>query len=287
VSKTREYARRLQPLLLDPARSEDLRRLLVAESGLPGPRGNLELAWAFARGVSQSPEPAAWLATLYRWAEIGAEEAPTGDPREYLAFCAVIAFGALYRSHTCGYPCTQPCTCPFWPAQGIYLLEAIRRAAEDPRWRLREAAAMALQYLGEDDPEELPRILDLWLTGTSLLARRAVVAALAHPPLLEDEGLARYALQKAEAILSDAAAVPVEARKNEEYRVLAKGLGYALSVIVVRLPAEGFALLERWARSPDRDIRRVIAANLKKRRLAAAAPERTAALNRLVAPGSG
>ena len=199
----------------------------------------------------------------------------------------MITFGALYRSHACGYPCTQPCTCPFWPAQGVYLLEAIRRAAEDPRRRLREAAAMALQCLGEDDLEELQRILDLWLTGTSLLARRAVVAALAHPPLLEDEGLARYALRKADAILRDTAAVPVEARDSEEFRVLTKALGYALSVIVARLPGKGFALLERWARSRDRDIRRVIAANLKKRRLADAAPERSAALNRLAGTGSG
>jgi hypothetical protein len=286
VTKRTDYARRLEPLLRDPLCAEELARLLAKESGLPGPRGNLELAWAFARGVTESPEPAAWLATLYRWADISAGEAPTGDPREFLPFCAVNAFGALYRSHTCGYPCTQPCTCGFWPAQGVYLLEAIRRAAEDPRWRLREAAAMALQRIGEDEPEALPGILDQWLTGTSLLARRAVLAALAHPPLLGDTSIARYGLGKVDEILSDAASVPAAQRRSEEYRVLIKGLSYAPSVIVASLPEEGFALLERWAGRDDWDIRRVIAANLKKRRLAAAAPARAAALSRLIADRS-
>jgi len=285
MTRRQEYARRLQPLLHDPRYAPELARLLQAESGLPGPRGNLELAGAFAEAVTNAPEPAAWLATLYAWAAIDARVAPTGDAREYLPFCAVVAFGALYHNHACGYPCSNPCSCPLWPAQRVYLLEAIRRAAEDSRWRLREAVAMALQRLGEDEPEALPAILDRWLAGPSLPARRAVVAALAHPPLLRDESLARYALGAAERVLRDTAAIPAEERKSEEFRVLFKGLSYALSVIAAGLPREGFPLLERWAAHPDRDIRRVLAANLKKRRLARADPERTAELSAKLTAG--
>ena len=278
-----EYIRKLEPLLRNPAKAEALADLLVAESNLPGPRGNLELAGAFAEAVTEAPEPAAWLATLYGWAGLDSVQAPTGDPREFLPFCAVLSFGALYHNHICGYPCTQPCTCPLWPAQGVYLLETIRAAAEDPRWRLREGAAMALQRLGEDEPAALPAILDGFLTGSSLLARRAVMAGLAHPPLLEDEGLARYALVTADRILGDTAALPAEKRKSEEFCVLIKGLSYSLSVLVAALPGEGFPLLERWAGSSDHDIQRVLAANLKKRRLAAAHPEKTSSLQRILA----
>ena len=145
---------------------------------------------------------------------------------------------------------------------------------------------MALQRVGETSPEELPQILDPWLAGSSLLARRGVIAALAHPPLLRDPAIARYALETADAILVDAAAVPAEARRCEEFRVLTKGLSYALSVIVIRLPSAGFELLERWVACPDRDIRKVMAANLKKRRLETAAPQRVAALTQLLAAGS-
>lgn len=278
MNRTQSYTARLEPLLQDPGRSEEVAQLLTAESGLPGPRGNLELAWAFAQAVSESPEPAAWLPTLYEWAAIDAEQAPTGDPREFLPFCAVVSFGALYRSHVCALPCSQPCSCPYWPAQSAYLLEAIRRAAEDPRWRMREAAAMALQRLGEESPQELSRILGDWLAGDSLPARRGVLAALAHPPLLEQESLARYALGAADRILKDFAAVAGADRKSEEFRILSKGLSYCLSVFAAALPGEGFALFERWARSPDPDIRRVLVANLKKRRLGAADRERTTLL---------
>jgi HEAT repeat protein len=279
MNKRAEYGRRLRPLLRDPLRAGELVRLLLEESGLPGPRGNLELAAAFADAVTEASEPAGWLDTLYSWAAIDAREAPTGDAREYLPFCAVVAFGALYHRHACGYPCPEPCTCPFWPAQRLYLLEAVRTAAEDPRWRVREAAAMALQRLGEEEPAALPPILDRWLTGPSLLARRAVAAALAHPPLLRDESLARYALGAAERVLRDLTAVPSGQRKSEEFRVLFKGLSYAVSVIAAALPGEGFPFLERWAFNRDPDIRKVLVANLKKRRLTLADPERTAALS--------
>jgi hypothetical protein len=171
--------------------------------------------------------------------------------------------------------------------QNVYLLEAIRGAAEDPRWRTREASAMALQRLGEEDPELLRSTLDGFLSGASLLARRAVVAALAHPPLLEDEDFARYALATAERVLADTAEVAHEERRSEEFRVLVKGLSYSLSVLAAALPREGFALLERWAKSPDRDIRRVLAANLKKRRMSAANPERTASLQKLLGGTAG
>jgi hypothetical protein len=278
MGKIEEYTVDLEPLFYDPRNADELAGRLIAESNLPGPRSNLELAEAFAEAVSTAPEPAAWLETLYDWAGISADQAPTGDPREFLPFCAVIALGVLFHTHACSYPCTGPCDCPLWPVQSEHLVETIHQAAGDPRWRLREAAAMSLQHLGEGDPEELRSILDGWLKDGSLTDRRAALAALAHPPLLEEEEFARYALETAERILKDTAAVPSEQRKNEEFQILSKGLSYALSVLTVHLPDEGFALLERWASSPDRDIQRILRANLKKKRLQAADPERTARL---------
>jgi hypothetical protein len=273
MGRTEQYAVQLEPLLSDPRHGPEVERLLVAQSGLPGPRGNLELAEAFVRSVSTSPLPAAWLQTLYGWAGIDAQQAPTGDPREFLAFCAVVAFGALYHAHDG----------PSWPVQREYLVEAIRRAAADPRWRLREAAAMALQHLGESDPTALRAILASWLKGPSLMEHRAVLAALAHPPLLRAGSMARFALRAGDRVLKKVAALPAGQRRGEEFRVLVKGLSYTLSVFTAALPAEGFALLERWASCDDPVIRRILAANLSKRRIRTADGKRAAALQHTLA----
>jgi hypothetical protein len=301
MGKTEVYMAELEELVWDPQNAGALAEKLLAQSNLPGPRGNLELAEAFARAVSTAAaEPAAWLETLYTWAGISAEEAPTGDPREFLPFCALLSFGVLYNTHACAYPCTGPCDCPLWPIQSEHLVETIRRAAGDSRWRIREAVAMALQHLGEGNPEALGRIIDDWLsegeqsdgqgpegfpTERSLMERRAVVAALAHPPLLGEEQFARYALKIADGILEDAAAVPVEKRKGEAFRILKKGLSYALSVLVAHLPADGFSLLEKWAKHSDPDIHRILSENLKKKRLDSADPDRLAGLRKMLGGG--
>ena len=299
MGKTDVYAAELEELVWDPKNAADLAEKLMAESNLPGPRANLELAEAFSRAVSTAAaEPAAWLESLYDWARIPAEEAPTGDPREFLPFCALISFGVLYNTHACAYPCTGPCDCPLWPLQSEHLMETVRKAASDSRWRIREAVAISLQHLGEGNPAALRRILDDWLSddagkdgvenkvaGTegilsdrSLMERRAVLAALAHPPLLGDTEFARYALKSADRILEDAAGVPAQRRKGEPFRVLKKALSYALSVLVAGAPEEGFPLLERWVKSSDPDIRQVLVENLKKKRLEGVDSKRAAGL---------
>jgi hypothetical protein len=294
MGKTDLYASELEELVWDPKNAPALADKLMAESNLPGPRANLELVEAFARTVSTAAaEPAAWLETLYGWAGIPEEEAPTGDPREFLPFCAIVSFGVLYNTHACAYPCTGPCDCPLWPVQSEHLVETIRRAALDSRWRIREAVAISLQHLGEGNPIALRRILDDWLSDggqagdaaaaeifsdTALMERRAVLASLAHPPLLAEEGFARYALDTAAGILRDAAGVPSVRRKGESFQILKKGLSYALSVMAAALPGEGFRLLEEWAESSDPDIRQALVENLKKKRLEAVDPDRTARL---------
>jgi hypothetical protein len=289
MGKTEVYAAELEELVWDPKNAADLAEKLMAESNLPGPRANLELAEAFSRAVSTAAaEPAAWLESLYDWARIPAEEAPTGDPREFLPFCALISFGVLYNTHACAYPCTGPCDCPLWPLQSEHLMETVRKAACDSRWRIREAVAISLQHLGEGNPAALRRILDDWLSDDagkggslsdrSLMERRAVLAALAHPPLLGDAEFARYSLKIADRILEDAAGVSAQQRGAEAFQVLKKGMSYALSVLVAAAPEVGFPLLERWAKRSDPDIRRALVANLKKKRLESADTKRVADL---------
>jgi hypothetical protein len=257
---TAREARRgkLSGLLAGDAGAE-LEAFLLANSGLPGPRGNLELAHDLVDLLAAQAPPAAMREKLEHWRALTAEQAPTGDPREYLCFCGTLAWSADW---------TRAGERSGGARGRAQIGRGLRRAAGDPRWRRREAVAMALQRIGEADPAALLSLLDSWLEDGSFLELRAVAAALAHPPLLGEPAFTRQALSLAERILERTAAASPEARKQEDFRVLRQGLGYALSVLVAAEPKEGFALLERWAARRDPDLNWVLRENLKKKRLA-------------------
>jgi len=63
-------------------------------------------------------------------------------------------------------------------------------------------------------------------------------------------------------------AVAAAERKNEQFRILRRTLGYTLSVITAAAPEQGFALMRECATWNDPDIREVLRENLKKKRLA-------------------
>jgi hypothetical protein len=57
-------------------------------------------------------------------------------------------------------------------------------------------------------------------------------------------------------------------RSSDDFVALRKGLGYCWSVAVVTSPDEGKKLMEKWLLEPDKDVRWVMKANLRKARLA-------------------
>jgi hypothetical protein len=211
---------------------------LLRESGLPGPRGNLELAQAVAEEGDQ--------ARFERYLEYGPEVAPTNTPQEFLAFCGVVGLGRLL-------------------AEGDQTQLAVLRAwANDPRWRLREAVAMALQRYGDRDFDGLLAAMGDWAGGT-LLERRAVVAALCEPRLLSDARRVELVLDLLDRVT---ASLEVEQdRRGDGFIALRKALGYGWSVAVAAHPASGKPRLQRWLNSPNPDVRWVLRENLKKNRL--------------------
>jgi hypothetical protein len=80
MGRIEEYRRHLRTM-------KDWEPYLLKNSGLPGPRGNLELAQA-AADVGSRAQFEAFLAYT-------AEVAPTNDPHEFLAFCGVVGLGRL------------------------------------------------------------------------------------------------------------------------------------------------------------------------------------------------
>ena len=217
---------------------DDWEPYLLAESGLPGPRGNIELAQAVA---DEGDEP-----LFLHLLSFDATSAPTNTPQEFLAFCGVVGLGRLVAE---GRP---------------DLLPALRRHANDPRWRMREGVAMALQRWGRVDMPGLLSVMDDWSHG-SLLEQRAAAAALCEPALLGNPTDAERTLH-----ILDAITLSVEQsedRRSDAFQALRKGLAYCWSVAVAALPAAGKALMERWLTSEDRDVRWIMRQNLQKQRL--------------------
>ena len=233
---------------------KQLQALLEENSGLPGPRANLELVASFAEAVSRMHlEDWQW-DYLMETAATSPTKAPENTPRAYVSVCSLVALGALYGT---GLP--RP--------RRRAALSAIKAAAGDLRWRVREAAAMALQHIGEADRGVLRGIVTDWLPDASALELRAIAAGLAHPPILTDDDFTDFCLDTARTILAVVSRMDAKGRRQESFKVLRQGMGYALSVFVARRPGAGFTLMRKSAAIRDADIAWIIRENLKKKRL--------------------
>ena len=126
---------------------------LRANSRLPGPRANLELLGAAAEQVDRE--------TAFSWGR-----RPVGDdPTD--VFVVMVGLAGLGK---------------FLAGEGDdgEAAALLRERANDAGWRVREAVAIALQRLGDEQPDMLADMARDWVTGTTLEAR-AAVAGVAEP----------------------------------------------------------------------------------------------------------
>jgi len=233
MGKVEDYRNVLQSLEL-----ADWDDYLRANSNLPGPRGNLELAAAVAEEA-----PAEWLISR---AYCHLEGVAENTPECFVCCCAVQGLGRLL-------------------ADGDSRARAIlKRLASDSRWRMRESVAMAYQRLGDVD---MPGLLDIAteLAADGPLEQRAAAAALAEPRLLHDPAHAPRVVTILDTITNSIATA--SERKTGAFRALRKGMGYCWSVVIVAYPEVARPSFERWLESKDPDVRWVLKENLKKKRL--------------------
>jgi hypothetical protein len=238
---------------------------LLANANMPGPRGNLELAVVVADMGDE--------AQFHRWATLGPDVAPENMPGCFLAFCGVVGLGEVMARRG-GFCCIdaqnavhQPPAVNGEPSvlQENPPLQTLRALASDPRWRIREAVAMALQRWGDADMDALLAAMTDWAAGNPL-EQRAAAAALCEPRLLRQPEHAAAVLKILDGIT---ASIPqISERKTDAFRTLRQGLGYCWSVAVAARPDAGKPLMEKWLVSPDPDIRWIMRENLKKHRLA-------------------
>lgn len=240
MSKIDDYRNLLKHL-------ESWEDFLIQESRLPGPRANLELAEAVAAEGD--------LDRFSRYLAYDASQAPFGSALEFLPVCGMIGMGRLL-------------------AQGRRdLLEVLRPYASDPRWRIRESVAIALQKLGDADLEALLQAMESWSRG-NLLERRAAAAALCEPRLLKKTETIRRVLDMLDRITEEI--LEIQERGNEPFRALRQSLGYCWSVAAAADMVLGKPCLEKWFQTDQTDIRWIMKENLKKARLERQDPAWTA-----------
>lgn len=246
MSRRDEY---LSELRETPAQVAFLR----THSGLPGPRANLELVQAAADAGQER--------AFRRWIELGSGDDPTD---EFLAVCGVVGLGRLV-------------------AEGrADLVRELRTHASDPRWRVREAVAMALQRVGDADTAALFHIVQAWLEDRAYV-QRAAIAAVAEPRLLKADGAGKAAIDLVDRVTANLTHMPE--RCSDEFRTLRQALAYCWSVVVAGDPDYGWARMENWVESADPDVRWLMGQNLKKARLARLDPSAVERLrNKLLYP---
>ena len=225
MTKVDDYRRLLRKLP-----KGDWADFLSENSGLPGPRGNLELIHAVGEEGSER---------VVRSLEASDDE--------YLVCCGVVGMGRMVAD-----------------GKGRYLT-VLRARASDERWRVREAVAMALQRIGDTDMGSLFDIVEEWSSG-SLLEQRAVAAGLCEPRLLKRKADVSRVLRILDRITANVARH--DDRKCEDFRVLRKALAYCWSVAAAAHPEAGKSAMEKWLASDDREVAWLMKQNLKKSRLA-------------------
>jgi hypothetical protein len=207
---------------------------LRKESGLPGPRGNLELAHAVAEEGNKK-----------QFEQLVSFQAQENTPEVFLVFCGILGLGKLAPNET-------------------ELFNRLGEYASDPRWRIREAVATGLQLAGDQDMDLLLNEMQEWSKG-NWHEKRAAAAALAEPRLLKQPRYAKQVLQILDQIT--ASMERAKDRKDESFKTLRQGMGYCWSVAVVALPETGKPMMEKWLNSQDKDILWMMKENLKKNRL--------------------
>jgi len=71
-------------------------------------------------------------------------------------------------------------------------------------------------------------------------------------------------------------------RSSEEFKILRKGLGFTLSLVVQAIPDKGFECIKNLIRTKDTEILWIIRSNLKKNKLIKNFPKEIKELKKLI-----
>jgi hypothetical protein len=241
----------LDEAIRTPDRQPDrLYKLLAVASGLPGPRMNTGVAQGFANECAARGKAAAKV--VERLATLDAELAPGATELEFLPVCGILAVGALAAKDPD-------------PKARKKALARLHDASEDVRFRVREAAALALARIGSIDADATVREVASWMDGYFQAA--AVLHALGDATWLTaiDDGPAVIErLDEAFVLAKDA---PRSAVRWPGWKALHEELGRVPAAVATRFGVPVFDMLARWAEASMPELREAIESNLRDKKL--------------------
>jgi hypothetical protein len=208
---------------------KDWEPYLKKHSGLPGPRANLELVQAVG---DEADADRLWHLSA--------------STDEFLALCGTAGLGKVALM--------EPATVMTW----------LKELASDPRWRVREGVAIALQRIGRESMPRLIAEMHSWV-GDGPYTERAAAAGLCEPALLRENAHAVEVLEILDRITSSLASSGD--RRSAGFKVLRQALGYCWSVAAAAAPENGRTYFEKWLQSSDKDVTWVMKSNLGKARM--------------------
>lgn len=210
----------------------DLYRQLELQSGLPGPRVNMNLGMAFAHDCARLGPRVDEL--TYAMANLPPDEARGASGKEFLSVCGVLGIGA--RAMAAKEAAVRD--------RALALLE---EKADDPRFRVRDAVPFALAMIGSMMKEELADRVEPWMDRYFHAA--AVIRALAEPMWLETFGYDDYyqpiiLLNSAFMLAHEA---PRSAFRYPGHKALVEALGSAPKAVARRFSQQMFQRYGMWA----------------------------------------
>jgi hypothetical protein len=260
----------LKDLLRESLESKDekpLIKYIIANSNLPGRRGNIEMAAAFDQVISESFQDnlnKIWDLSV-NLTKISSYDAPTNNPKEMIPFCGTRALGAIGAISDIHFE---------------KIITKMKELANDPRWRMREAVAAAIGRMLKQRGQRVLHELETWIQKDNWLEMRAVATGVAHPSTLKENSYAKKALDLHKTIFKRI--IEIEDKKSENFKILTKGLCYTLSVVTQATPEAGFKYMKQLLELNDAEVKRIVRENLKKNRLKKNYPKEVAILNKLL-----
>jgi hypothetical protein len=228
---------------------ERLYRELALVSGLPGPRANLTIANAFATECAARGKAADKL--LFHLATLDADVAPGATEHEFLPLCGVLGLGARAALD---------------PKIRAKVVATLHDAAEDMRFRVRDAVPVALARIGEKEQGALVAELAGWTDGFFQAA--AAILALADATwltTLTDPGPVVDRLDEAFRLARDA---PRSASRYPGRKALVDALAVAPAAIAARFGVPVFDMLAAWSKTEMPELRAVVQTTLRSNKLA-------------------
>jgi len=210
---------------------------LLKNSGLPGPRANLELLNSFSKKATESEVNECF--SFYR-------DDLHNSPEEFVVMCGIVGYCILNKDNI-------PKT-----------LMTIRKYASHSSWRIRESVAIGIQEIAENNLNEIIDNLKKWMDGNDL-EKRAIVAALCEPRLLKEKTIIVELLEILNIITMGFD--KIDGKLSENQNSLRKTLGYGWSVAIVSLPDESKSAFEKIAGCNNKHIKWIVKENLRKKRL--------------------